>query len=68
LFSAAGHEHWVMARISSGIVDEAGATPSVRFAVEAARLEVKPEKATSAADLVTVKNELDIRFEMYRLQ
>jgi polyisoprenoid-binding protein YceI len=58
LFSAAGHEHWVAAPIASGAVDESGAIPSVRFAVEAAKLEVKREKATSATDQAQVQSNM----------
>ncbi len=70
LFSAAGHEHWVTAPIAKGVVDET----SVRFTVQAARLEVRPDKALSAADLAKVQSNMqaevleaskypDIRFQ-----
>jgi polyisoprenoid-binding protein YceI len=61
LFSKAGHEHWVRAPISSGAVDETGASPSVRFAVQAARLEVRPYKALSTADLAHVHSNMQTK-------
>jgi polyisoprenoid-binding protein YceI len=61
LFSAAGHEHWISAPISSGAVDETAATPSVRFAVEAARLEVRPEKTLSATDQAHVQSNMQTK-------
>jgi hypothetical protein len=51
LFSAAAHEHWVNAPIASGTVNDAGATPSVRFVVDAAKLIVMADKKLSAHDL-----------------
>ena len=41
LFSAAGHEHWVDAPITAGVVDES--EPRVEFRVAAARMQVKPD-------------------------
>jgi polyisoprenoid-binding protein YceI len=61
LFSKAGHEHWVRAPISSGAVDETGASPSVRFAVQAARLEVRPDKALSTVDLGQVQSNMQTK-------
>lgn len=57
LLSAAGHEHFIRAPISSGVVDDM----SVRFAVEAARLEVKPEKGTSATDQAQVQSNMQTK-------
>ena len=42
LFSAAGHDHWVSAPISSGEISAAGAR-HVSFSVDANRLKVKPD-------------------------
>ena len=42
LFSVAGHEHWVEAPISSGVLNES-APPHVEFRVEAAKMQVKPD-------------------------
>jgi polyisoprenoid-binding protein YceI len=61
LFSAAGHEHWISAPIFSGAVDETGATPSVRFVVKAARLEVRPEKTLSASDYAQVQSNMQTK-------
>jgi hypothetical protein len=55
LFAAAAHEHWVDAPIASGTIDAAGATPSVRFTVDAHRLSVKPEKNVSDKDQAEVQ-------------
>ena len=41
LLSAAGHEHWVNAPISSGIIDDS--VQRVEFAVETAKMRVKPD-------------------------
>src|SRR5260370_37294868 len=41
LFSAAGHEHWISAPISSGALRESP-DPHVEFAVETATMAVKP--------------------------
>ena len=57
LLSAAGHEHSISAPISSGVVDDTG----VRFAVDAARLEVKREKGTSAADQAQVQSNMQTK-------
>ncbi len=42
LFSVAGHEHWVEAPISSGVLNES-APAHVEFRVEAAKMKVKPD-------------------------
>jgi polyisoprenoid-binding protein YceI len=46
LFSVAGHEHWVNAPISSGVLNDS--SPRVEFQVETARLEVKPDPKVDA--------------------
>jgi len=61
LFSSAGHEHWVEAAISSGVVDAAGATPSVRFIVQSARLEVRPDNALSTTDQAQVQSNMQTK-------
>ena len=61
LFSAAAHEHWVEAPITSGTVDEASATPSIRFTVEAAKLKVRPDKALSAQDTAEVQSNMQTK-------
>jgi polyisoprenoid-binding protein YceI len=42
LLSAAGHEHWVNAPISSGAIDDSSA-PRVTFTVETAKMRVQPD-------------------------
>lgn len=42
VLSFAGHEHWVTAPISSGVLDDS-ATPRVEFKVDAAKMQIKPE-------------------------
>jgi hypothetical protein len=55
LLSAAAHEHWVNAPISSGTVNDAGTTPSVQFVVDATKLNVMADKNLSARDRVEVQ-------------
>ena len=55
LFAAAAHEHWVDAPIASGTIDAAGATPSVRFTINARKLSVRPEKGVSDKDQAEVQ-------------
>jgi polyisoprenoid-binding protein YceI len=47
LLSVAGHEHWVNAPISSGVLNESD-NPRVEFQVEAAKMEVKPDPKVDA--------------------
>lgn len=47
LFSIAGHEHWVEAPVSSGVIDES-APEHVQFRVEAAKMRVKPDPQVDA--------------------
>jgi hypothetical protein len=47
LFSAAGHEHWVNAPISSGLINDSD-PPHVEFRVDASRMEVKPDPRVDA--------------------
>jgi hypothetical protein len=55
LLSAAAHEHWINAPIASGSVDDASATPGVRFVVEAAKLAIMADKNGSSKDLPHVQ-------------
>ena len=55
LFAPAAHEHWVDALIAGGTIDAAGATPSVRFTVDARKLSVRPEKSVSDKDQAEVQ-------------
>lgn len=47
LFSMAGHEHWVNAPISAGVLDDSN-RPHVEFRVDAAKMEVKPDPKIDA--------------------
>jgi len=49
LFSAAGHDHWVVAPIVSGEIGETGAR-SVHFSVDAHNLKVKPDAKVNPND------------------
>jgi len=68
LFSAAGHEHGVVAPIAEGAVDDSQ-TSHVWFRVEAARLTVLPEKDQEAVQSTMQRSVLEsprfpeIRFE-----
>lgn len=63
LFSVAGHEHWVNAPISSGVIDDSN-TPHVEFRVDAARLEVKPDPKVDAKTQAEIqKNMQEITLE-----
>lgn len=54
LLSLAGHEHWVNAPISSGVLNDS-ANPRVEFQVEAARMEVKPDPKVDAKTTADVQ-------------
>ena len=56
LFSAAGHEHWVDAPISSGAVNELQGTVELR--VEAAKLRVRPDPKVSAKDQAQIQSDM----------
>jgi hypothetical protein len=58
LFSAAGHEHWVNAPITSGIVDDSRATPGIRFTVDARMLLVKAENGVDDKDHSEVQSNM----------
>src|SRR5260370_10279996 len=62
LFAPAAHEHWVDALIASGTIDPAGATPSVRFTVDARKLSVRPEKSVSDKDQAEVQANMQTKF------
>jgi hypothetical protein len=57
-FPPAAHEHWVNAPITSGSVDDSGATPGIRFTVDARRLSVSPEKGVSDRDQAEVQSNM----------
>jgi polyisoprenoid-binding protein YceI len=58
LLSAAGHDHWVNAPVSSGMVRETGA-PHVEFKVESAKLTVKPDPKLDAKTQVTIQKDME---------
>ena len=57
LFSAAGHEHWVNAPISSGLINDSD-RPQVEFRVNSSTMEVKPDPK------VDVKTQAEIQRDM----
>jgi hypothetical protein len=54
IFSVAGHEHWVNAPISSGVIRESPA-PQVEFTIETAKMTVKPDPKVDAKTQVRFK-------------
>jgi polyisoprenoid-binding protein YceI len=54
LFSAAGHEHWVTARIDKGELTT-GDSPHVAFTVDARKMTVEPDPKLSASDQAEVQ-------------
>ena len=57
LFSVAGHEHWVEAPVSSGIIDDS--TPErVEFRVEASKMQVKPDPKTDAKTQTEIQKDM----------
>lgn len=58
LFSAAGHEHWVSAPISSGTIRE---SPSafVEFTVQAAQMTVKPDPKVDAKTQAEIQKDME---------
>jgi hypothetical protein len=61
VFAVAAHEHWVAAKISSGMVADAGETPNVRFTVDARELTVKPESGVSEKDQAEVQSNMQTK-------
>ena len=57
LFSVAGHEHWVEAPISSGIVNESEPW-RVEFRVEAAKMQVKPDPKVDAKTQAEIQKDM----------
>jgi len=58
LFSAAGHEHWVSAPITSGTIRE---TPSgsVEFTVQTAKMAVKPDPKVDAKTQAQIQKDME---------
>jgi len=58
LLSAAGHEHWVSAPISSGTIREA-APSRVDFTVETAKMMVKPDPKVDAQTQARIQKDME---------
>ena len=58
LFSAAGHEHWVSAPISSGKFSNS-TNPRVEFKVAAAKMAVKPDPKVDAKTQAQVQKDME---------
>jgi len=57
LFSAAGHEHWVNAPISSGLINDSDPL-HVEFRVNASRMEVKPDPKVDAQTQAEIQRDM----------
>ena len=57
LFSAAGHEHWVRAPISAGIIDDAE-PGRVAFTVQAAQLAIEPDNTLKPEQQLEVQRSM----------
>jgi polyisoprenoid-binding protein YceI len=57
LLSAAGHEHWITAPITSGMVNESA--PRVEFTVEAAKMRVKPDPKVDAKTEAQIQKDME---------
>ena len=55
LFSAAGHEHWVLAPIAEGTFEE-GSPPSLSFRVESRQMKVEEDKSLAASQQAQVQS------------
>jgi len=67
LLSAAGHEHWINAPISSGSVNES--TPRVEFMVETAKMRVKPDPKVDEKTQAQIQKDMEtmtLDIEHYR--
>lgn len=58
LLSAAGHEHWVIAPISSGAINDSNA-PRVEFTVETAKMRVKPDPKVDAKTEAQIQKDME---------
>jgi len=59
LLSAAGHDHWINAPISSGTFNDSADAPRVEFRVEAAKMKVKPDPKVGAKDEATIQKDME---------
>jgi polyisoprenoid-binding protein YceI len=60
LFSAAGHEHWVTARIDHGEL-ATGDAPHVAFSVDARKMTVEPDPKLRASDQAEVQRTMQTK-------
>lgn len=58
LLSAAGHEHWVNAPISSGTINDSNA-PRVEFTVETAKMRVKPDPKVDSKTEAQIQKDME---------
>ncbi len=58
LLSAAGHEHWINAPISSGTIRESP-SPYVEFTIETAKMTVKPDPKVDAKTEATIQKDME---------
>ncbi len=58
LLSAAGHEHWVNAPISSGAINDSNA-PRVEFTVETAKMRVKPDPKVDSKTEAQIQKDME---------
>ena len=59
LFSAAAHEHWIIAPISSGTLREAPVA-HVDFMIETAKMTVKPDPKVDAKTQATIQKDMEV--------
>ena len=59
LFSAAAHEHWVSAPLSSGVFSESG-TPHVEFTVKSAQMALKPDPKVDAKTQAEIQKDMEV--------
>lgn len=60
LFSAAGHEHWVNAPITSGVMNDSQ-EPNVEFKVAAANMQVKPDPKVDSKTHAEIQRDMQER-------
>lgn len=58
MLSAAGHDHWIDAPISAGIIRESP-TPHIEFTVEAAKMTVKPDPKVDAKTQAKIQKDME---------
>jgi hypothetical protein len=60
LFAAAGHDHWVNAPISSGVINDSD-RPHVEFRVDASKMAVKPDPKVDAKTQAEIQRDMQER-------